>query len=243
MSKNENCVVTDSAICKWIGKDCKDCYLAEMKDDAESKKALGEFEVMLSLLPDELDNLQSDDCCFCKGAPKKRSCYAIIDLAHKDPESKRGMFFGMGKKVRQRIGSILPISISMCGECRRNYRGAETIKWLTILVLAGIGLGVCFIPAVNANQVVPYAVILGSFLVGYILGKIFSGMYVNKKSAVTRFNVFDIPVCAQMKHDGWFTIQDESLVTHFIFSRKPMIKKLSDVGIKRDKSRETFNTD
>ncbi len=240
MPKNEQCVVTDSDICKWINKDCEDCYLKAIKDDSETKKVLEDFQVMLSLLPDDFDRLQGDECCFCKGEPRKRAGYATVDLAHKDPEHKRGMFFGMGKKVRQRIGSLIPVSVSICRDCRRNFRLAELLKWLMMLVFGGIGLGLCFLPAVNANPILPYAVILGGILVGYIAGKIFSAVYVDKKSAKTHFNVFDVPVCAEMKDKGWFTVQDEGPVTRFIFSRKPMIKRLCDLGIERDEKQENI---
>jgi hypothetical protein len=240
MPKNEKCVVTDSVICKWIDKDCKDCYLKEMKDDSDTMKVLENFQVTLSLLPDEFDSLQSQVCSFCQGEPNKRACYATIDLAHKDPEQKRGMFFGMGKRVRQRIGSLLPVSISICSECRRNFRTAESLKWLMILVFGGIGLGLCFIPGINSSQIMPYVVMLAGILVGYVAGKILSAAYVDKKSAKTRFNVFDIPVCAQMRDNGWFPVQDEGPVTRYIFTKKPMMKRLCDVGIEHDKKLENI---
>lgn len=240
MPKNDKCAVTDSDICKWINKDCSECYLKGINDDSDKKKMLEDFEVTLSLLPDDIDSLQGDECSFCKGEPGKRSCYATVDLAHIEPEHKRGLFFGMGKKVRQKIGSLLPVSISICGECRRNLRMAETLKWLMILLFGGIGFGICFIPAVSTNQILPYAVLLGGILVGYIAGKIFSAIYVDKKSAKTRFNVFDIPVCAEMRERGWFTVQDEGPVTRFVFSKKPMIKRLRDVGIELDKKSENI---
>jgi hypothetical protein len=238
MPKNEKCVVTDSTICKWLNKDCKDCYINEMKDDSEAQKVLEDFEVTLSLLPDDFDKLQSEECCFCQDEPKKRAGYATIDLAHKDPEHKRGMFFGIGKKVRQRIGSLLPVSISICAKCRTNFRLAESLKWVMMLVFVGIAIGLCFIPAINSSPVLPYGVILLGVLIGYVAGKIVSTVYVNKKSASTRFNVFEIPVCAEMQENGWFTVQDEGPVTRLLFSKKPMIKRLCDMGIEKGKKKE-----
>jgi hypothetical protein len=238
MPKNEKCVVTDSAICKWVNKDCKDCYINDIKDESDAKKTLEDFEVTLSLLPDDFDKLQSDECCFCIEEPARRAGYATIDLAHKDPEHKRGMFFGMGKKVRQRIGSMLPVSISICGQCRKNFRVAESLKWLMILVFCGIAIGLCFIPAINASPVLPYGVVLLGILIGWVAGKVASTAYINKKSAKTRFNVFEIPVCAEMKENGWFTVQDEESVTRLLFSKKPMIKRLCDVGIETGKKQE-----
>lgn len=238
MPKNEKCVVTDSTICKWLDKDCKECYINEIKDDSEAKRVLEDFEVTLSLLPDDVDKLQSDECCFCKNEPLKRACYATIDLGHKEPEHKRGMFFGIGKKVRQRIGSLLPVSISICAQCRKSFRIAEFLKWLMILIFGGIAVALCFIPAINANPALPYGVILLGILIGYVAGKMASTIFVNKKSEKTRFNVFDIPVCAKMKENGWFTVQDEGSVTRFLFSRKPMIRRLCDIGIETGKKQE-----
>ncbi len=238
MPKNEKCVVTDSTICKWLDKDCKDCYINGINDDSDVQKALSDFEVTLSLLPDGFDTLQSEECCFCVNEPGRRASYATIDLAHKEPEHKRGMFFGIGKKVRQRIGSLLPVSISICKPCRNNFRVAESLKWLMILVFGGIAVGLCLLPAINANPALPYGVILLGILIGYVAGKIASAVYVNKKSARTRFNVFDIPVCAKMRENGWFTVQDEGSVTRFLFSKKPMIRRLCDVGIKTKEKQE-----
>ncbi len=238
MPKNEKCVVTDSALCKWINKDCKDCYINDMKEESESRKVLEDFEVTLSLLPKDFDKLQSEECCFCSDKPLKRSGYATIDLAHKDPEHKRGMFFGIGKKVRQRIGSLVPVSISICAQCRKNFRVAESLKWLMMLFFGGIAVGLCFIPAINANPAIPYGVILLGILIGYIAGKIASSAYVSNKSAQTRFNVFDIPVCAEMKQNGWFTVQDEGFVSRLFFSKKPTISRLCDMGIELGEKQE-----
>jgi len=238
MPKNEKCVVTDSVICKWVNKDCKDCYINDIKDESDTRKMLEDFEVTLSLLPDDFDKLQSDECCFCIDKPARRAGYATIDLAHKDPEHKRGMFFGIGKKVRQRIGSLLPVSISICANCRKNFRVAESLKWLMILGFGAIAIGVCFIPAINATPALPYGVILLGILIGWMAGKVASTVYINKKSAKTRFNVFEIPVCAEMKENGWFTVQDEGPVTRLLFSKKPMIKRLCDVGIETGKKQE-----
>ncbi len=199
---------------------------------------LSDFEVMLSLLPEDFDSLQAEECCFCTGKPQKRVTYGMIDLGHSEPESKRGMFFGIGKKVRQKIGSLLPISISICKSCRHNFRVAESLKWIMMLIFLGIAIALCFLPSVNGNAVLPYAVILVGVLLGYISGKVLSAMYVKAKSSVTRFSIFEIPACAQMKRDGWFTVQDEGMVSRLIFNKKPMLKKLSDLGISIEKKAE-----
>ncbi len=228
MPKNAKCHVSDSELCRWLDKDCGDCYINGIKDQSETEKMLSDFQVMLSLLPEDFDTLQGSECCFCLGDVKKpRAGYAVVDLAHNEPEHKRGMFFGMGKKVRQRIGSLLPVSISICKDCRRALRMADYIKWLVTAATVAVAVGLCFIPAINAVPALPYGVVIAGFLAGYLLSKVASAAYVKAKSAQTAFNVFEIPICKKMEQAGWFTMQDMGSLTRYIMSRKSYTKLMS----------------
>lgn len=236
MAKNENCAVTDSVLCKWLDKDCKDCYIRTLKKDDDLDQMLSNFEVTLSLLPENFDELQGEYCEFCKGEHRnKRAGYAIVDLAHSEPEHKKGMFFGFGKKVRQRIGSMMPVSVSICKECRRALRFTEAIKWLSILVLCGASIGLLMVPSIGmavskVSAALPIAIVLAAGALGYFLGKVLSSVYVRVQSKRMVFNVFDTPVGAEMKRKGWFTIQDDGEVTRVLFSHKPYTRKLADIG-------------
>jgi hypothetical protein len=238
MAKNEKCAVTDSVLCKWLNKDCKDCYINAMKKDDEVGEMLRNFEVTLSLLPADFDSLQGDTCCFCKGEPKNPADgYAVVDLAHSEPEHKKGMFFGLGKKVRQRIGSMMPVSISICKTCRASLRMVEMFKWLSILVFVGISVGVLCVPSIGTavsgvSAALPIGIVLVAAAIGYFVGKVLSAGFVKVRSGRMVFNVFDIPVGAEMKQKGWFTIQDDGEVTRVLFSKKPYTRKLADIGYK-----------
>lgn len=241
MAKNEKCVISDSSVCRWINKECSNCYVDGMKTNEDKQKVLSDFEVMLSYLPDDFDILQGDECQFCKGKKKPRAAYAVIDLAHSEPEHSRGMFFGLGKKVRQRIGSLLPVNISVCKDCRRTLRMVDNIKWLSIVAFIGIAIGVLFIPGVSQqNSPLPYAIVILGGVAGYIIGKLLSAAYMKAKSGKVHFNVFNIPVCADMKELGWFTVQDEGPATRFIFTKKPFIRTLGDLKKKEHETDEDF---
>lgn len=236
MAKNDKCTVTDTVLCKWLNKDCKDCYINSLKKDDDIDQMLKSFEVTLSLLPEDFDTLQGEACCFCKGENKNpRDGYAIVDLAHSEPEHKKGMFFGLGKKVRQRIGSMMPVSISICKECRRSFRLVESIKWLSILVITGIGIGLLCVPSIGTavsgiSTALPIGVVLVAAAAGYFLGKVLSNWLVKARSESMAFNVFDVPVGAKMKERGWFTIQDDGDVTRMLFANRPFTRKLADIG-------------
>lgn len=241
MAKNENCTVTDSLLCKWLNKDCKDCYINTMKKDDEVDQMAKNFEVTLSLLPADFDALQGDTCCFCKDEKNLRDGYAIVDLAHSEPEYKKGMFFGIGKKVRQRIGSMMPVSVAICAKCRASLRLIEAIKWVSILVLSLVALGLLIVPSIGdavsaVSPALPIGVVLAAAVVGYFLGKVLTASYMKAQSKRMWFNVFDTKVGAEMKRLGWFTIQDDGEVTRVLFSKKPYTRRLADIEYNPEES-------
>lgn len=242
MPKNAQCHVSDSELCRWLDKDCSDCYINGLKQKDDTEKMLSDFRVTLSLLPEDFDTLQGEKCCFCVGDSKKpRAGYAVVDLAHQEPAHTKGMFFGLGKKVRQRIGSLMPVSISICKDCRHALRMADYLKWLVTAALVAVSVGICFVPAVNAVPALPYGVVIAGFLAGYLLSKLASAAYVKAKSRETAFNVFDIPVCREMEQMGWFTMQDTGLVTRFIMSKKSYTKKISGLCDAASETAGEFN--
>lgn len=230
MAKNENCAVTDSSLCKWMNKDCSVCQIAAFKSADDAKKALEDFEITLSMLPDDFDELQGEECQLCKGEKGKRAKYALVDLGHEEPKSEVGMFFGFGKKVRRKIGSLMPLSISVCKKCMAAFRNAELIKWGTALAVTALSIIVLTVTPLSAigQGYVILAITAMAFL-GYGIGRLAAQSYIKARSKDVRFNVFEIPVCEKMKGMGWFTVQDDTPVTRYIFSRKPMTKKLSNV--------------
>ncbi len=238
--KNEKCVISDSSLCKWLDKDCEACYIKDIKKEDEAEQALQIFEVMMSLLPESFDDLQSEECCFCTGEKNKRAGYANISLGHSEPEHKKGMFFGIGKKVRQRIGSLMPLSISICKECRRSFRMIEGIKWISIIGFMAIAIILIVAPSVgnaiaNVSPALPYGVLIAGAMIGYLVGKLAANGYMKAKSRRMVFNVFDVPVCDEMERRGWFVLQDDGPVTRFLFSKKSKVKPLADIRNKDEK--------
>jgi len=245
MAKNKDCVITDTSVCKWLNKPCEQCHVKGIKTDEDKEKVLEDFEVMLSLLPEDIDVLRGEMCQFCKKDQRKGAGYAIIDVAHNEPAHKKGMFFGLGKKVRQRIGSLLPLNITICRRCRRNLRMVDNIKWLSIVAFLGLAIGLLFIPDIATavgytNSPLPYVIVIAGGVVGYIAGKIFSTMYLKAKKKETYFNVFDIPVGAELSEAGWFTVQDNKEATRFVFSKKPFIGKIGEIKKEAAKDDDDF---
>ncbi len=228
--KNTKCLIQDSSLCKWLNKTgCDTCYIMSLSDD-EQKEAMQKWEVTQSLLPDDIDELhQSAYCHFCVNEPQKKEYYATIDLANPEPESKKGMFFGFGKKVRSKIGSLLPVSIGCCKKCRRAFLTLDLIKYIVPAGLTVIAILLLIIPAVaNAvnrlGELVSILFLAAAFLLGLIISRILASVYLKKKSKDVRFNIFEIPAIAKMREKGWFLIQEQGETPRLIFTKNKFFK-------------------
>jgi len=223
--KNTKCDIKDSSLCKWLNKkECSECYIMEM-GDKEQADALQRWEVTQSLLPDNVDELhQSETCHFCVHDPLPKAYYATVDLAHPEPESTKGMFFGLGKKVRTKIGSLLPVSIACCKRCRKAFFMVDFIKFATPVALLIVGILLLLIPPVinalnSLSALASTAFLIVLFLAGILVGKFLSARYIQTKSKEVRFNVFDIPIVGKMEDIGWFLLQDDGEMTRMIFTK------------------------
>lgn len=243
MAKNNDCPISDSSLCQWINRSCDNCYVSTLKKSDQAISAMEDFEVTLSLLPSDFDKLQGEECQFCIGEKKKRAGYANIDFAHSEPKSETGMFFGLGKKVRRRVGSYVLASISICRSCRTSMFIAGMLKWLLCIVVFAIAAAVVSIPSITAalNEFGVLFVLAASVALGYFIGSVISNAYIKAKKDKVRFDVFQIPVCARMKERGWFLMQDNP---KFIFSKKSqtgMIGKIKkDDGDKEEAVQTTL---
>jgi hypothetical protein len=231
MVKKEDCAAAQSSLCRWMNNDCSVCQISGYKSADDVKKAMEDFEVTLSMLPEDFDELQGEECQLCIGDKGKRAKYALVDLGHEEPKSEVGMFFGFGKKVRRKIGSLMPLSISVCRKCMAAFRIAELIKWGVAALVTALAIVIIAATPLNNTLGQGYSIVavIAMALIGYAAGRFAAHGYIKSKAGDVRFNVFDIPICAKMKDMGWFTVQDDTPVTRYIFSHKPMTKKLSRI--------------
>jgi hypothetical protein len=170
-----------------------------MKKGGQLKEFKDNFEVTMSLLPPDFDELQSEECQFCVGEKGKRTGYANIDFAHSEPESETGMFFGFGKKIRRRVGSLIIGSISICRSCRSAMFIAGTLKWLMCVVVFAIAAAILTIPGVGNKMdvLINLCILILSAYLGYLAGTVISNAYIKAKKDSVRFDVFEVPVCAE----------------------------------------------
>lgn len=227
---NKDCKLIGTEVCEFAGSEgCERCYLSGINlKTIEEGKVNDNWLVTTSYLPDNVDDLHTAETCWlCKKEDKnKAECFAVIDLAHPEPEHKKGIFFGLGKKVRTSIGSLVQIPVCACKECRRRYRMRELILWGSLLLGLLVAILVVAIPSVESAlaqvgwylPLLVFAAVIGVFaLAGYLCQR----AYNNKASARTEFNLFNLPILSEMKWRGWFSIQGTGVdVPRVIFTNK-----------------------
>ena len=92
-----------------------------------------------------------------------------------------------------------------------------------------------------SSSMIPYLIVIAGAVIGYFAGKFFSKQFIKVKSKQIYTNIFQIPICADMQERGWFLIQENSgAVTRYIFSRKPMLRKIGDLKQLANKNDDEF---
>lgn len=223
----KDCAIKDSNLCIFAGSEgCEECF-ASHPGSLDPKQAAEDWEITLSYLPENMDDIHlADHCWFCKGEKKgPKDLYAILDMGHPEPEHKRGMFFGFGKKVRTPVGSMVQVPVGICKACRNRFRTKELIKWLCPIIGIALAFGIVAIPAVGAwlagiSPYLPLGVLIGVSLLGWGVGIWISKLYMQVKSKETEFDPYNLPIISAMKWKGWSGIMEVRGVPQVSFAKE-----------------------
>lgn len=233
---DENCAIADSELCHWLATKagCDSCYIRGLKTDEQRTTSLEKWKETLALVPDGMTKLyDTDECQFCKGKIKKADGYASIEMAHPEPYYEKGMFFGIGKKIRTPVGSLLPVQASVCADCRRKIIFADYTPVIFLLVFLAASIIILMLPSAaqamsDAMELLPVIFILGMIGLGYVMGKAVHKRYVKKISSEVKIDVSEIPLIKQMMNEGWFFFQTNDEVAKISFSKHKHYDRIKD---------------
>ena len=133
-----DCPLYGGEYCKKLNmKSCRTCTVTN--DNAAGIKA--DIDAIESLMPEGgmARFFEGEECVLCKGEKKNRAdCYAMADIGH--PEPKREGRNAIGLKTKLRIGSMLPVQLSCCSNCRKKHNAASNREAAVTLTVAIIML-------------------------------------------------------------------------------------------------------
>jgi len=214
-------VCKGTQLCDWLNKEnCEHCIIAKKREDAK-RDILKDFDITLSCLPDDIDDIYGEKCQFCAENPGEQEYYATLDITHPEPYSEKGAILGMGPKVRNPFGSFLRLDISCCKECRNVFKKYVLMKRLTVLITAAAGilsLTILFASGAILGDVFTWITIflIVFALLAIIASTVASKVYVKKHNNI-RTSVFEIPLIQELKQMGW-SIFDDNANSDFSFS-------------------------
>ena len=182
-------------------------------------------KIVETLLPD--GNVRplftSETCLLCKDQPQPRELYAITDMGHKEPKSKKSSAIGV--RVRAKVGSLVPLQIACCKRCRKNYRIASYLSLVVMLVVIVLGLLLLSLAPVaraleKAHEATPLLLFIATVPVGWLLGRVAAQAFIKAHSHQTKFDIGEIPFVARMEAAGWFPLYEGKEVSRLVFSKE-----------------------
>lgn len=225
---NPNCELSGTKYCQTLNmRVCANCTV---RDNDHKSEIVSDLDLYETLLPEGgvARLFQSHECQFCKGSDKgRRKGYAILDMAH--PEPRRVQKWLLGKRV-SRIGTMIPLQMSVCRKCRSRFISIEYLP-MVIPVLFGIVALLVFSadavkgPLVDISMLAPFGGWIISVLIGALIGRLLANGLQKRwdKDMVT--DVMQHPVIAEMTEKGWTPITAKSR-TKLLFSKSRLSRGL-----------------
>jgi len=225
-----DCEILGTELCDFMGCDgCEKCVFVDKIKGLDTEDAALRWRKTLELIPAEVDDLHTaETCVFC--GSEKRTCYAEIGLGHIEPEHKKGVFLGMGKKIRSEIGSLIDLPIACCRSCKRKIIMQDVILYGVVVVILAAAIVILSVPAVgealnNLHFLAPFLTLVVSALIGYLVGKVAAKAYIKNCEKSMIMNALEIPTIKKMRQAGWFPVPDPKKDYPQLHSAKKKIRE------------------
>lgn len=222
---NQACKLYHTAYCDMLNMpNCEMCFV---NTKADVDQVITDLNVLRELMPAEgITHLfTGDECVLCKGKKGKRAYYAMLDMGHVEPVRTKRSVIGM--KTQTRIGSILPVQIGSCAECKKRIRTLDNLPMLLPLFMAAVMLLLLMIGSINAallriHAIMPFAIFAVVVLAGVLTGRLLCGGLRKKYALLTHLDPFEIPTISHMRDKGWFVLNANGKSPKLVFSKKRM---------------------
>lgn len=226
---NTECKLHGTKYCRLLNmQSCESCTISAMSSE-DAEKLSRSLDVTISLMPE--DGVQTlfdtDECVLCKGEKKgKRQFYADVDIGNAQPKTQGRNIIGM--KTVARTGSMVPLQIACCADCRRRLLMIEYAPTLLTVGVCALALILMSLRPIRealmgVHMILPIAIFALAAVAALILGRLWRKRLVSEGGKASHLHVFDIPQLSGMKERGWFEINEgKGGVTRYIFAKKPI---------------------
>ncbi|MEA5060750.1 MAG: hypothetical protein EOM66_10440 [Clostridia bacterium] len=218
-----DCPLYDTEYCRRLNM--VKCEVCPAKDSTRAEQVRRDLDAIAELLPeaDFSPLFHTDKCVLCKGAPKAHACYAMADLANREPEREGTNFLGI--KTKLRVGSLLPVQMSCCESCRRKH---QILSYLRLLLPLGAGIILLVLfsmasirePLASIHVALPLGIFLLTIAAASLIAWLVEKRLIQRYGEDTYLNIMEQPFLAKMERRGWFELQRGKRVSHLIFTKE-----------------------
>lgn len=223
---NKSCYLFGSEYCDLLNwPACEGCPIEKQSHKSDQQKAIRDFDAIMDLVPAEgiAPLFLSETCLMCKDTPPNpRSGYLTTYLVNKEPKSIKTNILGM--KSQSHFGSIIPLAISCCNRCKRNFFLVWYSPAVTSLIFALFTLGLLSLKEINRlligqNGVLGVLILVLAIIIGFLIGKLIQRSILKKVSRETQLDFWEIPLARKLKVLGWET-ENQSQGRNLVFTKK-----------------------
>ena len=223
---NADCKLHGTRYCALLNMEgCESCTVSAASSE-QAESLAKSLDVTISLMPENgvAGLFESEECMLCKGARNKREWYADVDLGNLEPKTETRNVIGI--KSIARTGSMVPLQIACCKDCRKRLL---LIEYLPNLFAIGLSLAALILMSVRPvreglmtiHEILPAAIFTATVLLSLLGSAALRKNLIKKAKDKTVLRVLDLPQLSGMRERGWFEINEgKSGVTRFVFSRK-----------------------
>lgn len=230
VNDKEECLMKDTELCKRVNAQCEKCEIRRFKPAAQ-EKMLNTYKTILSLMPKGglAPLAEAETCLLCKdGEHRKKTCYATFDMAHEEPKGTKRIVIGL--KVKQKVGSLVTVSIACCRRCHVLHLMRDIIFAGFVLVFTVVGLLGLLVDSIRnwlsgggPNMLIPFIWCVAFVAAGLVIGYFVKGAATKAFSKSVVMDMFELPAIEEMREKGWFMMSegDGNGKQRIIFLRKP----------------------
>lgn len=227
--QNTNCKLYGSHYCFALNaKSCMDCGVTDENVNS-TKEWIDEID---ALLPENgvAPFFTGDKCLLCKGENKNQATYyAMTNIGNQKPGcTTRNVD---GEVVRTVLGAILPLQLSCCDKCRKNYNAVgnshipKTVM-IAVIMIALLNVTSVFEAVASVAMWLPMVLYVAVVSASWFLANHIRNVRMKKNSLVTHLHLMDIPEMQPLKENGWIELSPYKDLSRFVFDKELVQKGL-----------------
>lgn len=223
---NTACRLYNTEYCRMLHMaSCDSCTVAS-RSKVSMDELVNDLDGLKALMPEDgIEELFiTNSCVLCKKQePNPRTWYGLLDLGNHEPKREGTNFLGI--KTKLRTGSLLPVQLAACDDCKKRFMKLE---YVVPLWVAGTGIVSIILLSYRPireflmafGAAVPFALFVTVMLAALGIGMFLKKSRLKRYALLTHLDVMEIEKLKKLQELGWFELNEKKRYSKLIFNKK-----------------------